>query len=78
MDVFVLGAFVAAYAAPTFVALGRRRETPGPTIVVNLLLGWTVIGWVVALAMAVGGNVKPIPPWTPEQWAAWQARQEER
>lgn len=50
----VLGGIVAAYAAPMIVVLLRKHPAPGPTIVVNLLLGWTGIGWIVALCMALG------------------------
>jgi hypothetical protein len=45
-------AFIAAYFAPTITALARKVPNRGSVIVVNLLLGWTVVGWVVALAMA--------------------------
>lgn len=40
------------YFVPTIV--GRSRGVPnlGSVFVINLFLGWTLIGWVVALAMA--------------------------
>lgn len=41
-----------AYWVPTGVAVARRIDGLGQVIVVNLFLGWTVIGWVVALVMA--------------------------
>jgi len=46
---------IVAYWVPSMVAVGRRRQIPnvGSVIVINLFLGWTVVGWVVALAMAV-------------------------
>lgn len=40
------------YFVPTIVALVRKRPKPGATIAVNVLLGWTVIGWAVALWMS--------------------------
>ncbi len=40
------------YFVPSFVALERRVPNVGSIIVINVFLGWTVIGWVVALAMA--------------------------
>jgi hypothetical protein len=43
---------VAAYFAPTIVAGSRRPPHIGSVIVVNVFLGWTIVGWVVALAMA--------------------------
>ena len=50
----VIGAWIVAALLPTIVVLARKRVAPGPTIVVNVFLGWTVIGWIVALAMALG------------------------
>ena len=44
--------FFAAYLTPTIVALVRKVRNRGSVIVVNVLLGWTIIGWIVALAMA--------------------------
>lgn len=42
----------AAYFLPTLVAMMRSVPNMGSVIVVNLFLGWTLIGWVVSLAMA--------------------------
>lgn len=41
-----------AYWVPTLVAFGRGVPNKGSVLVINFFLGWTVIGWVVALAMA--------------------------
>src|SRR5207237_419870 len=41
---------------PVFVAALRSKQHPGGVVVVNLLLGWTVIGWIVALAMSASGG----------------------
>jgi Superinfection immunity protein len=51
--IVLLLAFV-LYWLPTIVAVVRRNEVPSvtPIVVVNCFLGWTLIGWVVALAMA--------------------------
>lgn len=48
--------FSAAYFIPTFIAVQRHCKLEAPVAVVNTLLGWTFIGWVVALAMAVAGD----------------------
>lgn len=41
------------YFLPTVIALaGHRRNTPA-IFLLNLLLGWTFIGWVVALVWSV-------------------------
>lgn len=41
-----------AYFVPTIVAVARGHHQAAPIIVVNVFLGWSVVGWVVALAMA--------------------------
>jgi hypothetical protein len=40
------------YFVPTIVAATRKVRNLGSVIVINLFLGWTFIGWIVALAMA--------------------------
>jgi hypothetical protein len=40
------------YFIPTAVALFRGHHNKGAIIVLNLFLGWTLIGWVVALVWA--------------------------
>jgi hypothetical protein len=43
---------LALYFVPSIVAVARKVTHQGSVIVINLFLGWTFIGWVVALAMA--------------------------
>jgi hypothetical protein len=40
------------YFLPTVVAVRRKVTNQGSVLVVNFFLGWTFLGWVVALAMA--------------------------
>ncbi len=40
------------YFLPSAVAVARKVTHQGSVVVINLFLGWTFIGWVVALAMA--------------------------
>lgn len=40
------------YFIPTIVALGRRHHNAGAIVLLNILLGWTVLGWVAALVWA--------------------------
>jgi hypothetical protein len=40
------------YFLPTIVAVARKVTNQGSVAVINFFLGWTLIGWVVALAMA--------------------------
>lgn len=40
------------YFLPTIVAFSRKVINRGSVAVINVFLGWTLVGWVVALAMA--------------------------
>lgn len=40
------------FLAPMFLASYREHPNAAPIILVNVLLGWTVLGWVVALVWA--------------------------
>ena len=44
---------VALYFIPTIVATSRKVTNAGSVFVINFFLGWSIIGWIVALAMAV-------------------------
>lgn len=48
--------WLALYFVPSIVAIFKKMHNTGPVIVINLLLGWTFIGWIVALAMSVSQN----------------------
>jgi hypothetical protein len=45
-------AFLCLYFLPSIIALARKVRNTGSVVLINLFLGWTLIGWVVALAMA--------------------------
>jgi len=47
----VLGA-VLVYFLPWLIAWGRGKSNTVAIFVLNLLLGWTLVGWVVALVWA--------------------------
>lgn len=44
---------VGTYFIPTIIAYVRKVTNVGSVFVINLFLGWTFIGWIVALAMSV-------------------------
>lgn len=48
----VVAVGIGAYFLPTIVALDRDVVNKWSVVVINVLLGWTLIGWAVALAMA--------------------------
>jgi len=47
------------YFIPTIVAYSKARHNKGAVFIINLFLGWTFIGWVVALAWAVSNKNPP-------------------
>jgi hypothetical protein len=49
---------VGLYLLPSFVAANRKCKAGAGIAVINIFLGWTFIGWVVALAWASCGEVK--------------------
>lgn len=55
----LIGVLILAYFIPALVAWGRRVHNSGQVIIVNLFLGWTIIGWVVALVMAASPRRRP-------------------
>jgi len=56
---------IVAYLVPTIIALFRIKQIPnvGSIIVINAFLGWTVVGWVLALAMVVRKPYSQAPPY---------------
>lgn len=50
------------YFLPTLTAWQRHSTLSGTVFVLNFFLGWTFIGWVVALAIAVAGKRPAGPP----------------
>jgi hypothetical protein len=56
--IWVTALAIVIYLLPSFIVLARRRNNALAIIALNILLGWTFIGWVVALVWALtgGGN----------------------
>ena len=47
------------YFLPTII--GREKSDAGLIFLVNLLLGWTVVGWIVAFIWACAADTRPVP-----------------
>jgi hypothetical protein len=43
---FAVVAAVGVYLLPTFVAIGRDARDMGIVFIIDVLFGWTVIGWI--------------------------------
>lgn len=57
---FVVFIFIVAilYFIPTIIALIRRKENSLAIFFLNFLLGWTFVGWVIALVWSVAKDRK--------------------
>lgn len=45
--------FVVPYFLPTIIAMVRKKRNAGAVAALNFFLGWTLIGWIVALVWAL-------------------------
>ena len=60
MLIFAIG--IAIYFLPTILALYRNCHATSFIAIVNVLLGWTIVGWFGALGWAAVGKVEAFPP----------------
>lgn len=56
--VMVIGAGM--YFLPTIIAVLQHRNNVAAIAVINTLLGWSFIGWIVALVMALTKDAQPV------------------
>ncbi len=49
----------ALYFAPSIVAAARHTHNTAAILLINIFFGWTIIGWFVALVMALSST----PAW---------------
>ena len=60
------GAAVALYFLPAIAASRRRHRNAGAITMLNLLTGWTVLGWIIAMVWSATDNVASAPEGVPE------------
>lgn len=53
MGLIILLVLLAIYFLPAIVAHDRKNDNASAILVLNLFLGWTAIGWVMALVWAL-------------------------
>lgn len=53
MEFVLLAVVVALYFVPTIVASVRNHDNAVAITALNLLLGWTLVGWVAALVWSL-------------------------
>ena len=51
---WLIAVLTGGYMVPWAIAVQRSKSNTGKVLLVNLLLGWTLIGWVWALVMSLG------------------------
>lgn len=49
---------LALYMAPTIVGARRRHRQAGPILAINLIFGWTGLGWVAAMAWSLTSDTR--------------------
>ena len=47
-----VGILISLYLLPSFIALLRHHHNVSGIVIVNVLTGWTGVGWIAALVMA--------------------------
>ena len=52
VGIFVI-LLIAFYFLPTIIGFIRKKKNAAAILVVNFFFGWTLIGWVVALAWSL-------------------------
>ena len=51
--------FILLYFTPSIVAFSNKKSNTTAIIVLNFFLGWSLIGWIIALVWAVSKDNKP-------------------
>ena len=59
---FIILVLMFLYLVPTFIAAARHRQNRIMIFNVNLLIGWTLIGWVVALVWSLARDGAIVTP----------------
>lgn len=52
--IFAVIFILTIYMLPTGIAMLRQNKNVGSTAIINALLGWSIIAWIIALAMCFG------------------------
>lgn len=52
-------AFILVYLVPSIIAQKHQHPKQPAILMLNVALGWTIVGWIVALVWALDGNPSP-------------------
>ncbi len=58
ISLFIVLIALAIYFIPTFVANSKKKDNTTAIFLLNLFLGWTFVGWVIALVWAATEDKK--------------------
>jgi hypothetical protein len=61
MAAFIVVLVIALYFVPSGVAFARNDPRGPVLLIANLLLGWTVAGWLILLVVATRPAARPQP-----------------
>ena len=56
----ILFGFIIIYLLPSIIAIIRKHKNLVPVLIINIFLGATFFGWVIALAWALTADAKKI------------------
>jgi Superinfection immunity protein len=56
----IFGSMFVFYFLPSIVAFARSKRDSAAILILNLLLGWTAIGWIIALVWSLKADVPVI------------------
>ena len=59
LGLLVVGLLILAYFLPAFIAFRRKHHNRFAILALNLLLGWTFLGWVAALIWSLTAVTHP-------------------
>lgn len=67
MRLFYFVAVAVLYFVPTIIAESKGKRNKNAVLMLNILLGWTFVGWVVALVWSLTEDAPPATPAAPKQ-----------
>ena len=53
LELLMIASIFAVYFLPSLIAFAREHKNKLAIFLLNLLLGWTVLGWVISLVWSV-------------------------
>jgi hypothetical protein len=61
LGLVIIVACAAIYFLPTIIAVRKKKANTSAITLVNLFLGWTLVGWFIALLWAVSNQIVDDP-----------------